>query len=144
MNADRAAAASLADRFETAGLPGRRRMLVPRSVKATLALRDPEVYTVFEASINDIDPDSETASDIISRGRMQQTGPYLILACSCQLSNPLIRAFLLATSPSQRARLMLPSGALSGSEYPVTSKYTCSLSSCGRRDFGSRVSRATV
>ena len=33
-----------------------------------------------------------------------------------------IRAFLLATSPGQRARFMLPTGFESGIAFPVTSK----------------------
>jgi len=55
-----------------------------------------------------------------------------------------MRAFLLATSASHRARLMLPSGVLSGKEFPVTSKYSDSLTSCGSFDFGRSVSRATL
>ena len=55
-----------------------------------------------------------------------------------------MRAFLLATSPGHRARLILPKGVLSGKEFPVTSKYNDSLTSCIICDFGSRVSRATV
>jgi|SRR5271155_4208603 hypothetical protein len=41
-------------------------------------------------------------------------------------SLPCMRAFLLATSEDQRARLMLPTGVLSAVEFPVTSKYTAS------------------
>ena len=55
-----------------------------------------------------------------------------------------IHAFLVAISPGHRARLMLPSGVLSGSECLVKSKYNDSLTSCPSRDFGSRVSRATT
>src|SRR5260221_7722681 len=55
-----------------------------------------------------------------------------------------MRAFLLATSAGQRARLMLPTGVLSGVEFPVTSKYVDSLAAIGSFDFRSRVSRATV
>jgi hypothetical protein len=42
--------------------------------------------------------------------------PQVYLSATC------IRAFLLATSAGQRARLMLPTGLLSGVELPVTSK----------------------
>jgi len=52
----------------------------------------------------------------------------------------LIRAFLLATSAGRRARLMLPTGVLSGVEFPVTSKYIALLSSGESCDFGWRVS----
>src|SRR5207244_7436770 len=55
-----------------------------------------------------------------------------------------MRAFLLATSAGQRARLMLPTGVLSGVELPVTSKYVAALSSASSREHGSRVSLATV
>ncbi len=55
-----------------------------------------------------------------------------------------MRAFLLATSAGQRARLMLPTGVLSGVELPVTSKYVVALSSGSSRERGSRVSLATV
>ena len=55
-----------------------------------------------------------------------------------------VRAFLLATSPSLRARLMLPRGVLSGVEFLVTSKYVASPSSGQRANFDKRVSRATV
>jgi hypothetical protein len=44
-------------------------------------------------------------------------------------SLPRMRAFLLATSEDQRARLTLPRGVLSGVELPVTSKYTASAAS---------------
>src|ERR1700736_2376110 len=54
------------------------------------------------------------------------------------------RAFLLATSAGQRARLMLPTGVLSGVAFPVTSKYTASLASDESCEFGNKVSRATV
>src|SRR5260221_14690026 len=52
--------------------------------------------------------------------------------------------FLLAPSAGQRARLMLPTGVLSGVHFPVTSKYVDSLASIGSCDFGRTVSRATV
>jgi hypothetical protein len=47
-----------------------------------------------------------------------------------------MRAFLLATSAGQRARLMLPTGLLSVVECPVTSKYIPSLSSGESSEFG--------
>ena len=53
-----------------------------------------------------------------------------------------MRAFLLAASAGQRVRLMLPSGALSGVAFPVTSKYAASLACEESRDLGMRVSRA--
>src|SRR5882762_2650250 len=56
----------------------------------------------------------------------------------------LIRAFLLATSAGQRARLMLPTGALSGVELPVTSKYIASLASDDNCEFPIRTSLATL
>src|SRR5438105_15672954 len=55
-----------------------------------------------------------------------------------------MRAFLLATSAGQRARLMLPTGVLSVVELPVTSKYVVALSSGSSRERGSMVSLATV
>src|ERR1700730_15764233 len=55
-----------------------------------------------------------------------------------------MRACLLATSAGQRARLMLPTGPLSGVEFPVTSKYVALLACAESCDFGTRVSRATV
>src|SRR5712672_2037783 len=55
-----------------------------------------------------------------------------------------MRAFLLAASEGHRARLMLPTGVLSGVELPVTSKYVVALSSGSSRERGSRVSLATV
>src|SRR5882672_11972596 len=55
-----------------------------------------------------------------------------------------VRAFLLATSAGQRARLMLPTGLLSGVELPVTSKYVASLASNDSGEFLRRVSLATV
>src|SRR5882724_6688607 len=55
-----------------------------------------------------------------------------------------MRAFLLATSAGQRARLMLPTGVLSGVELPVTSKYVVALSSGSSCDFGRRVSLPIV
>src|SRR5882724_13712901 len=54
-------------------------------------------------------------------------------------SNACIRALLLATSAGQRARLMLPTGLLSGVEFPVTSEYVALLSSGESCDFGRRV-----
>src|SRR5882757_9787498 len=56
----------------------------------------------------------------------------------------LIRAFLLATSAGQRARLMLPTGLLSGVELPVTSKYVASLASNDSCESLIRVSLATL
>src|SRR6202158_281408 len=55
-----------------------------------------------------------------------------------------MRALLLATSAGQRARLILPTEVLSGVEFPVTSKYTASLSSGESCEFGTRVSFATA
>src|SRR6266699_4343879 len=55
-----------------------------------------------------------------------------------------MRAFLLATSAGQRARLMLPTGVLSGVELLVTSKYVVALSSGSSRERGSRVSLAIM
>src|SRR6267378_8480601 len=55
-----------------------------------------------------------------------------------------MRAFLLATSAGQRARLMLPTGVLSGVEFPVTSKYVGSLASNDNCEFLRRASLATV
>src|SRR5258705_11658271 len=54
-----------------------------------------------------------------------------------------VRAFLLATSAGQRARLMLPTGLLSGVELPVTSKYIASLASADNCEFLIRESLAT-
>ena len=54
------------------------------------------------------------------------------------------RAFLLATSAGQRARLMLPTGLLSAVEFPVTSKYAAALAAASRCDFGSGERRPTV
>jgi hypothetical protein len=55
-----------------------------------------------------------------------------------------MRAFLLATSADQRARLMLPTGLLSAVECPVTSKYISSLSLGESCEFGNRTSLATL
>src|SRR5271165_155025 len=55
-----------------------------------------------------------------------------------------MRAFLLATSEGQRARLMLPTGVLSDVEFPVTSKYVVSAASGRSSEFLKSVSRATV
>src|SRR5882672_6357423 len=61
-----------------------------------------------------------------------------------RLLSACMRAFLLATSPLQRARLMLPGGVLSDVEFPVTSKYVASPTSNRSCDFCRRVSRASV
>src|SRR5450755_4262318 len=45
------------------------------------------------------------------------------------------RALLLATSAGQRARLMLPTGLLSGVELFVTSKYVAALASSDNCEF---------
>src|SRR5260370_29841602 len=54
------------------------------------------------------------------------------------------RALLLATSAGQRARLMLPTGLLSGVELPVTSKYIASLASNDNCELLVRASLATL
>jgi hypothetical protein len=67
------------------------------------------------------------------------------LACSIARSRAVeVRAFRLATSAGHRARLMLPRGALSGDEFPFTSKEIASLASGGNRERGSKAGRATV
>ena len=55
-----------------------------------------------------------------------------------------MRACLLATSARKRARLMLPTGVLSGVAFPVTSNQTAALSCGDSLDFDTRVRRATV
>ena len=65
------------------------------------------------------------------------------LLCS-QALLPCMRAFLLATSAGQRARLMLPTGALSGVELPVTSIYSAWASSGFSSEFRRSVSRPIV
>ena len=55
-----------------------------------------------------------------------------------------MRAFRLANSACQRARLMLPTGMLSGVEFSVTSMYMAAHSSEESCDRESRVSRPTV
>jgi len=80
--------------------------------------------------------------------RWEPVEPVLIGANSTPIeggSYPLssaMRAFLLATSPVQRARLMLPRGVLSGLEFPVTSINVAAASSTESCDFGRRVRRA--
>src|SRR5271167_192360 len=71
--------------------------------------------------------------------RKQHTDDY-----GSELLSACMRTFLLATSAGQRARLMLPTGVLSGVECPVTSKYIASPASGPSCEFGRRVSRATV
>ena len=53
-------------------------------------------------------------------------------------------ALRLAASARQRARLMLPSGALSDVECSVTSMCDASQVAAGNSDAGTRVRRATV
>ncbi len=55
-----------------------------------------------------------------------------------------MRAFLLATSAGQRARLMLPTGLLSGVALPVTSIYVASEAGASSCEFLRSVSRPTV
>src|SRR5580693_3639461 len=68
----------------------------------------------------------------------------VLVRTGSQLLSAFMRAFLLATSAGWRARLMLPTGVLSGVECPVTSKYIASAASGWNCDFDKRVSLAMV
>src|SRR5580658_2347475 len=68
----------------------------------------------------------------------------ILVRTGSQRLSAFMRAFLLATSAGWRARLMLPTGVLSGVECPVTSKYIASASSGWSCDFDKSVSRASV
>src|SRR5450631_54925 len=64
--------------------------------------------------------------------------------CHRYVAARLARAFRLATSAGHRARLILPTGLLSGVELPVTSKYTASLASADNCEFSISESLATL